>query len=240
MDRATQAYFDTFTPHFHPDRFRFALSFLRRHAADGAQLIDVGCGDGATLELVRKTGTVHSLTGMDISENYLRKAAAAVGCTTIHGSILDGRLVAHHAGTFDFCILGAVLHHLIGPNRRQSRMAAQDCLRNAFELLKPGGHVLIFEPTHSPAPMMTAIFYLKKLVGRFFARRVELFRHWANLGQPVVSYYTAKQLEEMLAAVPDTRVVERFIVDDSRMGFLIRRVGLGLVVRKTPACALAA
>ena len=238
-DRATHAYFDTFTPNFAPERFEFALSFLRGAAAD-ARLIDVGCGDGATLWMIKNNAPIASLTGMDISENYLGKAARSVGCETIHGSILDADLVARHAASFDFCVLGAVLHHLIGFNRRQCRKAATECLRNALMLVKPGGHVLIFEPTHGPAPLMTAVFYLKKLVGSLFSRRVEILRRWANLGQPVVSYYTAGQLDEMVADLPNARVISRAVVDESRMGILIQRKGIGLIVQNAQSRALAA
>src|SRR4029079_18976373 len=100
-DRATHAYFDTFTPNFAPERFEFALSFLRGRAGESSRLIDVGCGDGATLWMIKNNAPISSLTGMDISENYLRKAAHSVGCETIHGSILDAELVTRHAGTFD-------------------------------------------------------------------------------------------------------------------------------------------
>jgi len=239
QDRATHAYFDTFTPNFAPERFEFALSFLRGAPRD-ARLIDVGCGDGATLWMIKNNAPIASLTGMDISENYLRKAASAVGCNTIHGSILDEQLVARHAASFDFCVLGAVLHHLIGFNRRQCRKAARECLRNALRLVKPGGHVLIFEPTHGPAPLMTAVFYVKKLVGSVFSRRIEILQRWANLGQPVVSYYTATQLDAMVSGLTNARVISRSVVDESRMGMIIRRKGIGLIVQNSQSRALAA
>jgi SAM-dependent methyltransferase len=239
-DRATQQYFDAFTPNFLPERFHFALDFLRANATEESALIDIGCGDGATLWMIKNQANMRNLTGLDISENYLRKAAQSVGCQTIHGSILNDAVVARHAGSFDFCVLGAVLHHLIGSSRRKSRAAAAKCLRNAVTLLKPGGYVLIFEPTHGPAPLMTAVFYLKKLVGGLFPRRIELFRTWANFGQPVVSYYTAAQLDRMVADLPSARVVERRLVDSSRMGLVIQRQGVGLIVQSAPGRALAA
>jgi hypothetical protein len=99
---------------------------------------------------------------------------------------------------------------------------------------------LIFEPTHGPAPLMTAVFYLKKLVGSLFSRRVEIFRRWANLGQPVVSYYTAGQLDEMIADLANARVISRSVVDESRMGILIQRKGIGLIVQNAQSRALAA
>jgi len=230
-DRDTKAYFDTFTPQFNPSRFEFALSFIRDNCTAGSKLIDVGCGDGATLWLIDKETPLSDLTGLDVSENYLRKAEASVGCKTIPGSILDSRLVAEHAGTYDFCVLGAVLHHLIGSSRTDSHEAANTCMRNAMMLLKPGGHLIIFEPTHGPAFLMTAIFYIKKLFGSISSGRLELGRKWANFGQPVVSYYTAGQLDEMASSLSNVGLVERTIVDRSRYGLIIERVGVGMVLR---------
>jgi 2-polyprenyl-3-methyl-5-hydroxy-6-metoxy-1,4-benzoquinol methylase len=230
-DLATREYFDTFTPHFEPSRFQFALSFIRQHADETTKVIDVGCGDGATLWLVNSKTPARDLTGMDVSANYLRAAKEKMGCKTVLGSILDHEVVAEHAGRYDICILGAVLHHLIASSRRASQRAAFACLRNSMALLRPGGHLVIFEPTHGPAPVMTAVFWAKKLLGSLYGGRLELFSKWANFGQPVVSYYTADQLTDMVGALDDAHVVLRTVVDQRRMGMVIERVGLGLVLR---------
>ena len=229
-DQSTKDYFDTFTPSFDPRRFEFALSFLRENGTSESKLIDIGCGDGATLSLIQQQTPLTDLTGMDISENYLRKAEVAVGCKTISGSILDSHLVMEYVDTYDFCVLGAVLHHLIGPTRAESHHAANRCMRNAMTLLKPGGHLVVFEPTFGPAFLLPVIFYVKKLFGRFFSGRLEFGRRWANFGQPVVSFYTTKQLDEM--ARKRGEIVERTIVDSIRYGVIVKRVAVGIVIRK--------
>ena len=229
-DKSTKAYFDSLTPSFDPRRFEFALSFLRENGTPASKLIDVGCGDGTILSLIQQRTPLTNLTGMDISDNYLRKAEVAVRCKTISGSILDSRLVTEYAGTYDFCVLGAVLHHLIGPTRADSHRAANRCMRNTMTLLKPGGHLIVFEPTFSPAFLLPVIFYVKKLFGRFSSGRLEFGRHWANFGHPVVSFYTAKQLNEMVQE--KWEIVERTIVDSACYGFVVKRVAVGMVLRK--------
>ena len=233
-DQATRDYFNKFTPQFDPSRFRFALSFIREHADESSKIIDVGCGDGGTLWLVGQKTPVRDLTGLDVSANYLRAAREKVGCKTILGSILDDELIARHAGEYDVCILGAVLHHLIASSRKTSRHAALTCLRNSMALLRPGGHLVIFEPTHGPAPVMTVVFWAKKLLASLYGGRVELFSTWANFGQPVVSYYTPAELSDMVGALDGARVVLRTVVDQRRMGWVIERVGLGLDVKSEP------
>ena len=233
-DEGTERYFNKLTPHFDPKRFEFALDFIRNHANSDTKLIDVGCGNGATLALIRHNTDVKYLAGMDISENYLKQAKETVGCETIHGSILDPDCVARLTGRFDFCVLGAVLHHLIGCNRRESYSNVQVALANSLKLLKPEGFLIIFEPTHSPAFLMSAVFYLKKFFSTFTEGRFEIFQRWVNLGQPIVSYYTLEQLESMTHQLRDAEVVERKVVDARRMGLVIRRTGLGLILKKRP------
>lgn len=156
-DKQTLDYFDNFTPHYNPERFKFALEYLNNVATDKQRILDIGCGDGATLYLIMKNTPLKTLFGLDISENYLKKARELVGCDTIQGSILDRNSFDQYWGTFDYCVLGAVIHNLIGKNRKESFQYANLCLENAIGLLKPGGSLLIFEPTHSPSIIMALI-----------------------------------------------------------------------------------
>jgi len=193
-DAKIHDYFDNFTPYYNPKRFNFALDYLNNVANEKQILLDIGCGDGATLYLIREKTPLKKIAGLDISRSYLEKAKELTGCDTIHGSILNEKELQNHWGRFDYCVLGSVLHHLIGNNRKKSFIYAQTALQNAAQLLKPGGNLIVFEPTHGPSIVMALIFWIKKIVGGFVDRRVELSARWANIGQPVVSYYTPPTL----------------------------------------------
>lgn len=231
-DGKTLDYFDRFTPHYNPARFQFAIDYLKLNGLASHRLLDIGCGDGATLYLLEQNTPVRGLYGLDISGNYLRKAEQLVQCQTIEGSILDDALIDQHLDQFDFCTLGAVIHHLIGKDRRESFEFAQQCMRNSFRLLKPGGALLIFEPTYRPAWLMTVAFWIKKIVTRISNNRVEIMRKWANLGQPIVSYYTDTQISDMARALPGAEVLQNDCLDTLRLCGVIQRRGLGLIIRK--------
>jgi SAM-dependent methyltransferase len=232
-DKKTHEYFDKFTPHYKPERFNFAIQFLKKHSNAENSLIDIGCGDGATLWLVKERTPLKRLTGLDISTNYLKKAQELVGCEAVEGSILDNDFLDKYRRNYDYCTLGAVLHHLIGKNRKASASYAAQCLKNSMALLKPGGYLIIFEPTHSPSFLMTIVFYLKKIVGHFADNRVELYAKWINFGHPVVSYYTVEQVIQFIDNLPNTDTIQKVIVDKKRLGYLIKRIGLGLIIRKS-------
>lgn len=231
-DQQTHDYFNQFTPQYDPERFEFAFDHLLRTAEPSQTLLDIGCGDGATLYAIKKRTPLTKITGLDISEGYLSRVGRLVGCDTIHGSILDKKIIDRYRGSFDFCTLGAVLHHLIADTRRESLLCAAQCLKNSIELLRHGGELIIFEPAHGPSWLMDMVFWLKKASGRVSNKRMELFASWLNFGAPVVSYYTPEQLSSMIRTLDDGAVILSKRLVERRLGGVIRRTDMAIIIKK--------
>ncbi len=155
-DAKTEAYFDTWTPEYDAARFAPAAEWIRRLAGEGSTLVDVGCGSGNVLAYLRAETGLRRLAGVDVSPRCLEQARQRVGCETHQGSILDAGLVERLAGRFDFAVLGAVLHHLVGRTRRASRERARLALAHAVSLVRPGGHVIVLEPVFYPRGRWTS------------------------------------------------------------------------------------
>jgi SAM-dependent methyltransferase len=232
IDEQTRDYFDRFTPHYGPKRFDFAIEYLNRHANSSQKLIDIGCGDGATLYLIKEKTPLIQLAGLDISKNSLNDARELTGCDMIEGSILDRAIINKYAHQFDYCTLKAVIHHLIGKTRAESFRYASRCLENSLKLLKPDGCLIIYEPTHAPSSLMDIVFWTKKTISRFTNQRIELLKGWVNFGLPVVSYYTPKQMHSFIEDFSDARMLDEVIVAEKRLAFIIKRVDLGIIVKK--------
>jgi SAM-dependent methyltransferase len=240
-DAGTEAYFDTWTPEYDAARFAPAAEWIRRLAGEGSALVDVGCGSGNVLAYLREATGLRRLTGLDVSPRYLEQARARAGCETHQGSILDPGVVADLGGAFDFAVLGAVLHHLVGRTRRASRERARLALGNALSLVRPGGHVIVHEPVFYPSRAMDVVFYAKTILAKLTTRRLELFDQWNNLGLPVVSYYTNEELHRMVTDDPRAELLELRSVPAYRSSLQraagIRREDTTLVVRRRdPAC----
>jgi SAM-dependent methyltransferase len=222
-DVATIEYFDSHVPEYSTARLEHVARFVREHSGPDAALIDLGCGVGNTLAFMKDAGGVADVAGLDVSARCLEQTRELVGCRTYQGSVFDPAVVDQVEGKFDFAVLAAVLHHLIGRTRKESRQHAQTALENAVRLLKPGGYVIVLEPIFYPPLAMDGVFYVKKLVSKFTSGRASIGGYWNNLGAPVVSYYTNEQLEEMVSGVRGLKIVERHI-DPDPLGPVVNRV----------------
>jgi cyclopropane fatty-acyl-phospholipid synthase-like methyltransferase len=210
-DDATAAYFEAHVHDYSPRRLRFAIDHIKRRAAPGATLLDVGCGTGALLELLESETGIADLTGMDVSSSALTVADERVTCTTIKASILDLD-VTSITQRFDFVVMAAVLHHLVAESRKRSRELAARALDHALELLTDDGRLVIVEPTFTPHWAMNAVFMVKRQTTRWSSERIEVMNTWNNIGAPVVSYYSPSELHELVmeagAEVADVHNVE--------------------------------
>ena len=234
-DAGTVEYFEHHVHEYSARRLRPAVAFINQHKPADAALIDIGCGAGNVLAHLAESTGIATLAGLDVSERCVVLTRERVPAAGVHqASVLDPATVDRFRDTFDFAVLAAVVHHLVGPTRRQSRQLARDAVANALQLVKPGGYLIVMEPTFVPAPSVFVLFWLKTVLSRIFHRRLPVGGYWNNVGAPVVSYYSSGQLRAMLHDRPDTEIV---LVDEQpqRLGKLA-----GLVVSKSNTTVVAA
>jgi 2-polyprenyl-3-methyl-5-hydroxy-6-metoxy-1,4-benzoquinol methylase len=196
-DAATIAYFDSHTPEYSLDRLDHAAAFIRGKATPESALLDVGCGVGNTLEFMAREAGIQHIAGLDVSEKILAQARERLGCDTYHGSILDPQVIDAVPERFDFVVVAATLHHLIGPNRKNSKERARLAFQNSLNLVKPGGFLIVHEPIYAPRISTWALFWVKKAITSVTSKRIAVGGYWANIGPPVVSYLTNEELVEI-------------------------------------------
>lgn len=237
-DKATVAYFDEHTPEYGDYRLAYALERIKGISGAETSLCDIGCGVGNILEMMKKETSLKELCGIDVSENCLAQTRGRVGAAeTYCGSVVDTAFVEGIGKRFDIVMLSAVLHHLIGRTRAESKMLARTAVKNSLKLLKDGGYLIVLEPTFSPAFSMWLVFWVKKLVTSVTTRRIGIFDRWNNIGAPVVSYFTVDELTAVLASGGDCRI-DAVHVEECKVNLLLRlamitkRVDTTVVVRK--------
>lgn len=224
-DKTTLSYFDENTPNYTAQRYESIIDFINKQKKENASLIDVGCGDGTVLKAFKDYTNITNFIGMDISKNYLELAEEKVGCDTFNGSILDLNLLEKIDKRFDYVVIGAILHHLIGENRDKSKELAKQALKNAFELLAPEGHLIISEPTYSPKESMDRVFNIKNIITKFTSDRVNILGYDNNIGAPVVSYYDRDILTQMMRELTSKEpVFEKY--DSHDLSLSLKLVGV--------------
>ncbi len=207
-DQATVDYFENHVHDYSAGRLHSAVTFITEHITPDASLIDIGCGTGSVLAHIAGTTGISQLAGLDVSARCVELTKEKVTADVYRASVLDDATVDRFRGGFDFAVMAAVLHHLVGANRRRSHRAANRAVANALELVKPGGYLIVMEPTFAPAAPIFALFWVKTVLSKIFHRRLPVGGYWNNIGAPVVSYYSSDQVLAMLQTSPGAETVQ--------------------------------
>ncbi|HEY9379532.1 MAG TPA: class I SAM-dependent methyltransferase, partial [Jiangellaceae bacterium] len=123
-DQATVEYFEHHAHDYSAARLRPAVTFIRKHSTPDASLIDIGCGTGNVLAHIARTTRITNLVGLDVSERCVELTRQKVAAEVYRASVLDDETVDRFRSSFDFAVMAAVLHHVIGSTRRRSYLAA--------------------------------------------------------------------------------------------------------------------
>jgi SAM-dependent methyltransferase len=110
------------------------LAGILRDRTDPAVIIDVGCGDGAALELAARRNPGHRFAGVDWSADALRQARTRC-LTVVRGSVNPGLPVAD--GAADVVIMSELIEHLVDPD---------GAVAEVRRILRPGGSLLLSTP----------------------------------------------------------------------------------------------
>ncbi len=108
------------------------------------ELLDVGCGDGATEMYFEKLFPAFSLTGIDVSGRSIEAARARKIKSDFQ--LYDGITINFPDAAFDIIFMAGVLHHI-----HYDRHAA--LLLEIARVLKPGGRFYLYE--HNPLNPLT-------------------------------------------------------------------------------------
>lgn len=145
---------------------RRKVDMLSEVAPPGARIVDVGCGGGALLDLMRRFGPKDwTLAGWDFPGPHLERVAAA-GFETIQGPVTEDALPP---ASVDVFVLNQVLEHFAHPG---------DVVAALAKLLKPGGALVIETP--STEGLDAKLFGRRYWGGFHFPRHLVLF-HGAAL-----------------------------------------------------------
>jgi ubiquinone/menaquinone biosynthesis C-methylase UbiE len=121
------------------------VEIVRRLEPGNPAILDLGCGDGNSAVYFTKHFPGSEYAGIDSSSKSVQIAADR-GLSNARFACYDGREIPYDTDSFDVVFTACVLHHI-------DRTDHEPILREAMRVLKPGGHLYIFE--HNPLNPLT-------------------------------------------------------------------------------------
>ena len=102
---------------------------------DSRSLLEVGCGPGRFLKMAQDAG--FEVSGVELNSGNAEEARQRTGGATI---LCEDFMTMASDRQFDVIAMLDLIEHLTDP------MAA---VRRSYELLKPGGYIVVYTPNHS-------------------------------------------------------------------------------------------
>lgn len=146
-----------------PYRLRFGRPGLECPPFGAGRFLDIGCGAGILLRKMIEAGWQG--TGVDVCDAAIGEARTIAPDARLSVGTAESAALA---GPFDLIVMQHVLEHTQRP---------AECLRKCFDLLSPGGVLLIALPN------------LQSAESRFFGRHwvgLDLPRHLVHFREPVL------------------------------------------------------
>jgi len=162
---------------------RLVAGLALEFGGESARVLDVGCGRGEIVELLKSARPRWSLHAADAYARCLEVTSARVELAGCHLLAEQRFSLAGVPRDFDLVILCHVLEHMLDP---------VGALREALSVLRPGGHLIAAVPN----PVRPSVF-LSSLLRRDYVNRGHVVAwdraHWINfleriLGLDVVRY----------------------------------------------------
>jgi len=158
---------------------------VQKYSPNNGRILDVGCGVGNTLELVRRRNSSWKLVGADIDQRCLNLTSERVRLDQAIklDDVLDIAAPSLNVGTYDIIIMSHVLEHVTRP---------YDTVKILMDMLNYNGYLILAVP--NPVRPDVAVF--------------NLFRRFEKVNKGHVQTWDRAHWKNFLEVILDLNVVE--------------------------------
>lgn len=174
------------------------LQFIQQNVDDetGVRVLDVGCGSGLFADAVGELFESSSTFGTEITREMYSGQSVDVELL-----LSDAQSLPFESESFQLIHLDAVLHHIVGETRSESKKKAKRTFSELFRVLEPGGHILLTERIQrgravSDELLSSAIFYGLK----YASKALHPLHPQIYADQPPICFYSTEELTSMIEA----------------------------------------
>ncbi|HEX6508074.1 MAG TPA: methyltransferase domain-containing protein [Chloroflexota bacterium] len=172
----------------------------------GHRVLDVGCGTGEDVRtMARIVGPTGHVVGLDSSSTVIEVAAARTASEDLPCEFRIGQaeMLDLEDGSFDACRAERVLQHVANPGQAIAEM---------IRVLRPGGHIVCFEPDWDLQVFDAPDRDLTRRICRFRADRMQS----GNVGRQLRRHFIAGGLIDV-RVVPLPGVITELRIADTAM-----------------------
>lgn len=174
-----------------------------------ARILDVGCGDGFHLNLLKRYGGKRwRLEGLDIDRRALGPAAVESGITFHEGVVEELEL---DADSYDVVYTIQTLEHVAHPDLM---------LAAVRRILKPGGRLVVV--TDNTRSLDFGIFKRRHWGGYHFPRHWNLFNPWALSRLAENAGFKVDRIDTIVSPVNWVYSIHNFLVDKSAPEWMVK------------------
>jgi 2-polyprenyl-3-methyl-5-hydroxy-6-metoxy-1,4-benzoquinol methylase len=159
----------------------------------GGKLLDVGCGEGAFLQLAKKDGW--KISGTEMSSYAAEYAADILGVDIFCGELPDA---GYPDNSFEVVTMWHVLEHVTDPN---------NYLNAIYRILKPDGLLVVAVPNANNLVMQIAYRIFKRRKSKLFSKD-EKEVHLYHFSPITIKAYLEKAGFSCLSISPDYGIIE--------------------------------
>lgn len=116
-------------------RLKFITDTLKKHFPSGAEVLDVGCGNGIISRGIGAEG--FNVYGIDISEKAIEKARSLTNMNNVRFDVISAEKLVAEGNRYDVVICSEVLEHLNHPEK---------LLRVLYQSLTDRGFLIVTVP----------------------------------------------------------------------------------------------